>query len=66
MGMSDAFLAYAFWVKTGRPWDIHGLRSHFSEKKMKQQIKKHAFNTVEYENLQEAVRIVEEKLNKMN
>ena len=45
MTLSDAFIAYLFWLKTGCPWDIIGLQEHFRKKKMERAIYKQRFNT---------------------
>jgi calcium uniporter regulatory subunit MCUb, mitochondrial len=66
LSMSDAAIAYAFWVKTGRPWDINGLREHFIQKKMQQAIKRKQFDEMKYNNLSQALEKTEQRLRSLN
>lgn len=65
MTMSDALIAYIFWVNTGRPWDVNGLRDHFQTRKMNKAIKKNIFDQDKYNNLKQAIEQVETKLNEL-
>ena len=66
MTMTDAAIAYAFWVKTGRPWDINGLRDHFVQKKLQKAIKRKQFDEKKYNNLKEALEMTEQRLKSLN
>jgi hypothetical protein len=44
MTLSDALIAYFFWLRTGRPYEISGLARHFKEKKLDKAIKKNFFD----------------------
>ena len=64
--MSDAILAYAFWVQTGRPWDVNGLRTHFEQRKMEKAIRRNRFDMEKYRALKQAIKQVEERLEQLN
>ena len=38
--MFDAILCYYFWLWSGKPWDVDGLRSFYYEKTLKKKLKK--------------------------
>lgn len=39
MTLFDAILVYYFWLMTGKPWDVDGLRSHFYERMLRKRLK---------------------------
>ena len=40
MTLFDAILCYYFWLWTGKPWDVDGLRSHFYERALSKKLRK--------------------------
>ena len=54
VSLSDAIAGYMFWLWTGKPWDLDSLRTHYYEKALAKQFKKHNINKVEYEMLKES------------
>jgi hypothetical protein len=62
MSMSDAMIAYMFWVMTGRPWDVNGLCAHFQRRKMQKAIKSKRFDEKLYSNLHQALAMTEQRL----
>mmetsp|Transcript_10303 Transcript_10303/g.15751 ORF Transcript_10303/g.15751 Transcript_10303/m.15751 type:complete len:135 (+) Transcript_10303:734-1138(+) len=49
MSMSDAFIGYFFWLRTGKPWNITGLGEHFEKRKLKKLMKKNKIDMRMYE-----------------
>lgn len=40
MTLGDAGIAYTFWVWSGKPYDLDGLKAFYYEKRLKKQCKK--------------------------
>lgn len=47
--LSDSFLAYTFWLKTGSPWDIAALGRYFEARKQAKAIRKNYFDKERYD-----------------
>jgi calcium uniporter protein, mitochondrial len=65
MTLGDALVGYLFWIRSGRPYSLDGLREHFYERKKAKLIKKKA---VDYENFirtEEAIRIIRNRLQEL-
>ena len=44
MTFGDAFIAYLFWVSTGKQVDIRGLEEFFGDRRFKKELKKKVMN----------------------
>jgi hypothetical protein len=65
MTLFDTLFGYLFWIKSGRPYSLDGLREHFFEKKKARIMKKRA---VDYENFvrtEEAIEIIRKRLQEL-
>jgi Mitochondrial calcium uniporter len=65
MTLFDTLFGYLFWIRSGRPYSLDGLREHFFEKKKARMMKKKA---VDYENFvrtEEAIQIIRKRLQEL-
>lgn len=65
MTLFDTLFGYLFWIRSGRPYSLDGLREHFFEKKKARMMKKKA---VDYENFvrtEEAIEIIRKRLQEL-
>jgi len=63
MTLADAVAAYFFWLWSGRPWDINGLRTFFFERKLEKLLKK---KSVDYQKYLMLLRTKQEILKKIH
>lgn len=62
VSLSDAIAGYYFWLWSGKPWDLDSLRSHYYERALQKNLKKHKVNLKEFEMLQECKKQILQKL----
>lgn len=65
VSLSDAIAGYMFWLWTGKPWDLDSLRSHYYEKALSKNFRKHKINVVEYDMLKASRKQIFDKLAEM-
>lgn len=62
LSLSDAIAGYVFWLWTGKPWDLDSLRTHYYEKALTKNFRKHKINRHEFEMLKESRRQILAKI----
>ena len=62
VSLTDAIASWYFWMWAGKPWDIDSLRSHYYEKELNKNLKRHMVNKKEYEMLLETKQQILSKL----
>lgn len=48
MTLMDAIFSYSFWLWSGKPWDLDGLKKNAFDRKMKRLLKKHNMDYFHY------------------
>ena len=66
VSLSDAIAGYYFWLWSGKPWDLDSLRSHYYERELKKNLRKHKINQREFEMLVQSKKQILEKLMRYN
>jgi hypothetical protein len=51
MTLADAGIAYSFWVWSGHPYDLDGLKTFYFERKLRKQLKKECIDYHVYQSL---------------
>ena len=54
VSLSDAIAGYWFWILSGKPWGLDGLKNHYYERALKKNFAKYRINKTEYEMLKRA------------
>ena len=62
MTLGDAGIAYSFWVWSGKPWDLDGLKSFYYERKLRKLLKKEEIDYHVYQSLKTRKAEILEKL----
>lgn len=62
MTLADAGIAYSFWVWSGKPYDIDGLKSFYFERKLKKLLKRENIDYFVYKSLKQRKAEILEKL----
>lgn len=66
MTLGDAICSYFFWLWSGRPYTLDGLKLHFYKRRERKLIKK---DQIDYENFlktEEAIRIIKDRLKELD
>ena len=62
MTLADSLLAYCFWIWSGQPYDMDGLKRFYFYRRLKKMAKKNSFDIHYYNNLKERKQDIVEKL----
>lgn len=64
--MGDAVASYFFWIWSGKPYNIDGLKEHFYRRKQRKMIKKHGIDYENYLKTEEAIKIIKERIRELD
>ena len=48
MTLTDAIFSYAFWLWSGKPWDLAGIKRNANTRKLKKLLRKHNMDIFYY------------------
>ena len=65
LSYSDTFLAFMFFVQTGRLWDIQGLTQYFQERKFSSTVKRQSLDMNKIGETKKAIEIIEKRLGEL-
>jgi hypothetical protein len=65
MALGDVVSGYFFWIWTGRPYSLNGLKEHFFERKKAKLIKKTQIDYANYLKTEEAIQIIKGRLQEL-
>ncbi len=66
MTLGDAVCGYFFWLRSGKPYNLQGLREHFYLRKRNRMIRKNALDYENFQKTEEAIKIIKERLKELD
>ncbi len=66
MTLGDAVCGYFFWIWSGKPYTLDGLKEHFYKRKQLKMIKKHGIDYENYLKTEEAIKIIKARIRELD
>ena len=66
MTLGDTLVGYFFWIWSGKPYSLEGLKQHFFERKQRKMIKKNQIDYSNYLKTEEAIRIIKDRIKELD